>query len=81
VTPPGDGLAPVIDATRTRLLPEGIKLVFETVPGNRYGLEVSDDLTNWRELGTVTAVGTQTECLDSTLSGSMYRFYRVKATR
>jgi hypothetical protein len=57
----------------------GASVNWNSIPGDRYEIQVSSDLAAWLPYATNTAVGTSTTFVDPTPPGGlMNRFYRVR---
>ncbi|NQT82013.1 hypothetical protein HQ563_03260, partial [bacterium] len=53
-------------------------LRWQSVPGMRYWVGASDDMSDWRTVsGEITALEETTEWRDATVSSASKRFYRV----
>ncbi|MBL9166750.1 MAG: hypothetical protein JNN07_03345 [Verrucomicrobiales bacterium] len=80
---PAQGVVVILDNDQSRppcqLLPDG--LFHLCLPGNRglgYRLEVSPDLTNWNDLGPVSAEDGAVHYVDPEVEGVSRRFYRLQ---
>ncbi len=70
---------PILIASNAEIVPgRGLRLIWNSIEGERYRVDFSTDLSGWNELSHVTAEGaTATYTDDQPVASQLQRFYRV----
>jgi hypothetical protein len=55
----------------------GRRVVFQNLKSGHYSIQVSGDLMNWAEIGTLEASGVSAEFIEEGAEGDAQRFYRA----
>jgi hypothetical protein len=62
---------------KPQAMAQGLRVVFEGVIGQRYSIQVSSDLQQWREVGSVQSTTGQFEYVDPAAESTAHQFYRA----